>query len=456
MSTGVSFTWVMILIVPLVGGLLLLVGGLHTRRRGHTPHCRNCEYNLTGLTSDHCPECGTEVTPFTIAYGEPRRRPRRAVAGAALLLLAAALMVGAVGNFDWYSLFPTALLIYQTSSGDPATASKAWNELDRRIRAGQLSAGQHARLIDLALKEQGATGKPMRGNVIDYLGDCYFRGLLSQAQQKLFFDQMTTVKLTVRPTVILGDSVPYEVSHQSRSPSTGMWYRVGIGQGTSLDGKALPGRGDRYGSGSGGGGGSMSTTLECKVPGKHALKVTPEVAVFSGTSFDENTSTVLNKRNIPLEATFEVLASEPPDYIRATEDPSQAERLKSTITPNQFRWQRSFDAKRGIRYGLNAQIELKRPPVDVAFDVMARINGKEYRVGSIHLPRGKFTNWGIGHGDAVLPEQAAKVDVILRGSKKVARATVAQFSYWDGELVYEDVPVEMVATNPAPDSTAAP
>jgi len=371
--------------------------------------------------------------------------------------MAAALIVAAVSDVNWYSLTPTALLIYQANSSDPAVASKAWSELDRRIKAGQLSAGQHAKLVDLALKEQAATNKPMRSNLMDYLGDCYFKGRMSQAQQTLFFDQMTTVKLTVRPTVILGDSVPYQISHQWRSPSTGMWHRIGMGEGKSLDGKALPGTGGgSYGSGSGGGGGAMGSSIECKVPGKHTLKVTPEVTVFSGTSFDEKISTILNKRDIPLEATFEVLASEPADYVRAVNDPSQAERLKTAITPKQFRWRKSADTRAGVRYQLEGNIDLNSPPVDVAFDVIARIDGKEYRMGSVYLLRGKSTSWGLGSGDAVLPEQATMVDVILRGSKKVAKATVDQFSYWDGELVYENVPVEMVVTSPAPTSAAAP
>lgn len=170
MSTGFAFTWVVLMAVPLVGGLLLLIGGLRARRRGRTPHCRSCDYNLTGLTSDRCPECGAEVTPFTIVYGERHRRPLRAVAGTVLLCMAAALMVAAVSDVNWYSLTPTALLIHQANSSDPAVASKAWSELDRRIKAGQLSAGQHAKLIDLALKEQAATDKPVRGNLMDYLG----------------------------------------------------------------------------------------------------------------------------------------------------------------------------------------------------------------------------------------------------------------------------------------------
>ncbi len=80
MPSSPAIPWWLALI-PLVLGLTLVWFGVRPRRRGTTPHCRRCNYNLTGLDSDRCPECGTPLTPKTVVIGEGRRRPVRIVAG---------------------------------------------------------------------------------------------------------------------------------------------------------------------------------------------------------------------------------------------------------------------------------------------------------------------------------------------------------------------------------------
>src|SRR5204863_7342609 len=75
-------------------GVLLLVKGTWPRRRGSMPVCRRCSYNLTGLSTPRCPECGSLLTLATVVLGERRRSPRRIVLGTACL---------SVGAFIWYS-----------------------------------------------------------------------------------------------------------------------------------------------------------------------------------------------------------------------------------------------------------------------------------------------------------------------------------------------------------------
>ncbi len=78
--SAISVTRLLIELVALLAvGILLLRMLSRPRRRGTTPHCARCEYNLTGLTSDRCPECGTEMIPANIVYGEKIRRPWLAV-----------------------------------------------------------------------------------------------------------------------------------------------------------------------------------------------------------------------------------------------------------------------------------------------------------------------------------------------------------------------------------------
>lgn len=55
-------------------GILLLVAGLRYRYCGDEPHCANCSYNLTGVASEVCPECGMPETANAVVYGERYRR----------------------------------------------------------------------------------------------------------------------------------------------------------------------------------------------------------------------------------------------------------------------------------------------------------------------------------------------------------------------------------------------
>ena len=52
---------IVILGVLLLAGALLLIVGMEGKVEGDAPYCVGCSYNLTGLTSNRCPECSTEV-----------------------------------------------------------------------------------------------------------------------------------------------------------------------------------------------------------------------------------------------------------------------------------------------------------------------------------------------------------------------------------------------------------
>lgn len=99
---------------------------------------------------------------------------------------------------------------------------------------------------------------------------------------------------------------------------------------------------------------------------------------------------------------------------------------------------------------LSGGIEIKAPPVSAAFDVIARVNDKEYRAGRVYMAKGQSISWGT-EGEYSGPP-AEKMDIILRSSKEAARDTVDLFEIWDGELVYKDVPVKVIA----PATTSAP
>ncbi len=79
---------ILFFLIPLVLGLWLLVRGLRPKRRGDTPYCAACGYNLTGLAGELCPECGEDYrqTGGTV-YGTRRSRPLSTIGGAMCLAI---------------------------------------------------------------------------------------------------------------------------------------------------------------------------------------------------------------------------------------------------------------------------------------------------------------------------------------------------------------------------------
>src|SRR5690606_9241953 len=62
-------------------------------RRGKEQRCRKCGYELTGLKSEACPECGAALTPRNCVTGLRSRR-RMAIGPVALLLIGGAWWFG--------------------------------------------------------------------------------------------------------------------------------------------------------------------------------------------------------------------------------------------------------------------------------------------------------------------------------------------------------------------------
>ena len=104
---------VLITFIALGAGVFLLLLGLRPRRRGETPYCRRCSYNLTMLESNRCPECGTPLTDGAIVRGRRVTRRGRIAAGIVLLSLGAAWQAAypALRRVDWYRRRPTGWVL---------------------------------------------------------------------------------------------------------------------------------------------------------------------------------------------------------------------------------------------------------------------------------------------------------------------------------------------------------
>ena len=75
LMSGLMDTSVVILAAWLILSIAALAWGLRGRRVGQEPRCRKCDYDLSGIPLDRCPECGTDVDGRFRRGRRVRRKP---------------------------------------------------------------------------------------------------------------------------------------------------------------------------------------------------------------------------------------------------------------------------------------------------------------------------------------------------------------------------------------------
>ena len=433
--------WLLAVLILLAFGLWLLRIGLWPRRQGDMPHCRTCDYNLTGLTSDRCPECGTGLDAQAVVVGLRHRRPGLAVAGVVLCLPALACLSLLLVRVNWYGLKPTAWVIGDAQSSGMATARRAWRELDHRDGKGSLKPSHRGRLIEAGLREQGAaTPGPCMAEFVEYLGKCYAAGVLSDTQKTTFFQQGLWHSLRVRPRVLPGRKIPYGVQTQMRLPYSRFWRRI-TGGDVSIDGAPTGGNAGFGSKGRGGTIGSSAQAAGCDVPGRHMLKIVAHVALYEGDALEESTSRLCYESEIAVEASFDVLDAGAPDCTRAVDDPALTDRLAACITLRDFRVY-SRPGGSASPFSVSGMVDVAGVlPLGIAFEVFGRFDDREVRLGSLACPAGKSQH-SFGVSATLEEPPGTTVDVILRASHEAAENSLNVFEYWQGELVFKDVPVQ--------------
>src|SRR5438067_7898567 len=176
-TSTVHLVWITAIVILIaLAGIWLLKIGRWPRRRGSERHCRRCDYNLSGLSSAQCPECGAELLERNVVIGERRRRTGLAWSGVLLLIasLVGSGMVwwGPLRGVDWYRYKPSRWVAADLRSSDEEVAARAWRELERRRDEGPLSdtveyAAAEAALAEQA-KPQGRHG-PLEEELVNYL-----------------------------------------------------------------------------------------------------------------------------------------------------------------------------------------------------------------------------------------------------------------------------------------------
>jgi hypothetical protein len=462
-----------ILATLLLGGYLIK-RGRWPNRVGDTPHCGNCNYILTGLDSVKCPECGREVTPGKVVYGERKTRTGLVLLGGFLILLGCVLggivASGVVDRIDWYHYRPTAWVFndldspLQTASDrawmellgrskagtlsasqqdrltertitdldarSQATRERGWTELQIRLSANRLSAAQKDRLTERALSEQiSSVTTSITDPLMTYLGKRWSDRAMSPAQEQRFFDGCSALSLTARPQVGSADDVPYVVLHGGRGPSG--WGDEITTEAIEVDGRSA-GYAGGITSGDLGGTSTFGSTLGKQPIGHHHLAVKVRIRLGKWNP-PAPLAPIFHEEKKSLPVDFDVLTTQP--TIASVSAPD-AVSLSKSISIYSFQWDRSQN------YQLRGQVDIHGAPVNVAFDAFARIDGKEYSLGWVALAQGKQCSFGVVSGGELPRVSAKSFDLILRSSESAARKTVDLNQIWRGEIVVPNVPLQ--------------
>jgi hypothetical protein len=172
----------LIIILLIVGAIVAMRSGWKGRRVGDAPHCKACNFDLTGVFPQRtvCPECGADLTGGpAVTSGRFERRWKRLTLGIVVLVLSVTIPVLSIGGTlskgRLVRLLPTQTLIDECVLKPQSMI--AWEgryELGSRLAVGKLSDAEQHTLLD-AVETLLATNVPR--------GDSFAHGLLTNLVQ---------------------------------------------------------------------------------------------------------------------------------------------------------------------------------------------------------------------------------------------------------------------------------
>ena len=239
-------------ILTLLLGAGALVLAMRGRRIGEAPHCRACNFELTGLDHDRCPECGRDVSTARAAVrGYPPPPPLPQPQGLVLLVVGAG--IGAfslsAGNASWNAYKPTAILIYESRLLHGTTRDAAGAELLKRHLAAPLTNDQLARLVDPSLAVQA---DPLITWDLSpwwqLLNAAYTAGIVTPDQDQRYLRQaLAPLQTTLPASTLAAEAFPVRVANtrtlslsQSRMvPARALGFTAAL-TGATLDGEPIP------------------------------------------------------------------------------------------------------------------------------------------------------------------------------------------------------------------------
>jgi len=447
-------------------GLVLTWTACFPKRRGDTPYCAACGYNLTGtdleIADARCPECGEELALATdVVRGERHRSPYRiALATCCLLLGLGPLIVvgiGTVRRVDWYEYKPTAWVAGDIGSDTAPIASKAIQELRHRWKAGGFTAGQLSKLAEACLAAQARLSsrqviEPAASE--EFLADLYANGCLSAEQVQRFFAQMVEVTPQVRPVVVRGQPLYVGALIRIHFPNTS--YNVQPRIEARLDGASLEGPPGHFGPlgcffGRSGATIGAGGALDVSPPiGRHRVEM--DISVRFNDKMDWCTEGQGAPRDAGLyterrmvTGDVEIIPEESGDPVKLTHSEELDAAVALAVGASEFLADPENEAGNGPSTNWVIRLSLHHPlPIGLAFRASAEFDGQQVIApGAITQSPGGNASTSSSKIVVFAPTDAQpqSVTLILRSSKPAALRTPDLYEIWDGELRFENIPV---------------
>jgi len=435
-------------------GVALLYLGARGRRVGAEPRCRKCDYNLTGLASQVCPECSTPFAPRGVIHGT--RRPRWGVTSLGALLAVAAITTVFTVAYDKlqgggvYRYYPFSWVLRGALAGN----LDAQDEIERRIIAGSLTDAHVATFADVALARQIAgTGTAWTQRWIDWLDALFLARRLDSARRQRYFEQILHYHLDARPVIRQGDPLVLAMRSFSRGPTETVqpYFRelrclsLTVNQ-APLD--CPPGVMQYH---VGRAGDNWLTVHEYRLPalepGTYLVACTVEERLMHQSDSFRAQMGPYVARTVDLTARVRVVAADALDPVHFLQLPAQQAAMQSAVI---FEWITQVVRADGqpCHQIVCANVSAGDPPAPGAFEAFVRTRDGEFALGPVLVGADLHT----GCLDTYQPcIQEATVDIILRPNADLARGTPDLYAIWGGELVYSQIAVRNCGATPEPD-----
>ncbi len=449
--------WMAALPFGFVVGLGLLWFGLRGRQIDDHPWCRKCKYDLVGSPEVPaiCPECGVNLKKQrSVRIGQRRKRPALSALATVVLILTVS-TAGWVGwresrDFDWNTVKPVWWLKRESTSRDATVAGAArlelWWRLDESVSSiddsDGLSKSQINNILEHALTIQAdphAVWSPQWG---EFFEAAWQYRLMTPDQLRRFIRNVFQpgINITARKRVRNGAVLPIRFDFElgSNVPAPYFYARfqlelATLGEWTLPRGLLLRETWDIS---------SVNRLTEWKrplislTPGDYTLRIRYRVVVTG--DYDYPHAGTLAEWTVE-QKTQVTVVDRLTEVVRAVTDERLADGVRAAIVVKPLRWDDNHNS-----VDIGGSIAVRRPPVDLAFEILLRAGGQEMRVGYLTAVKGGGIEeidtqpWWPGPSLA----ESDRVDIILRPSLSVAERSLNVTELWYQEIVIENVPLE--------------